>query len=181
MKTYIALFRGINVGGRGTLPMKELVLILEGLDCQNIQTYIQSGNAVFGSDTSDTARLAKSISAEVEKRRGFAPHVLLLKLAELKKAIANNPFPEGENDPKTLHIGFLAAVPKQPDLERLESIRAEKERFRLVDSIFYLHAPDGIGRSKLAANSERLLGVPMTDRNWNTVRKLLEMAKGLDS
>ena len=181
MKTYIALFRGINVGGRGTLPMKELVLILEGLGCQNIQTYIQSGNAVFESVTSDTARLAKSISAEVEKRRGFAPHILLLKLEQLKKAIANNPFPEGEKDPKTLHVGFLASVPKQPDLKKLESIRVETERFQLIDSIFYLHAPDGIGRSKLAANSERLLGVPMTDRNWNTVRKLLEMAKGLDA
>jgi uncharacterized protein (DUF1697 family) len=180
MNTYIALFRGINVGGRNSLPMKELVTILEELGCQNVRTYIQSGNAVFESDTDDISRLSKSISSSVEKRRGFAPHVLLLTLKELEKAIANNPFPEGREDPKALHVGFLASAPRQPDLKKLESLRGEKERFRLVDDIFYLHAPDGIGRSKLAASTEKLLGVPMTDRNWRTVLKLLDMAKGLD-
>ena len=116
MKTYIALFIGINVGGRGTLPMKELVLILEGLGCQNIQTYIQSGNAVFKSDASDTARLAKSISAEVEKCRGFAPHILLLKLEQLRRQLRTIPSLKGK-DPNTLHVGFLASAPKQPDLK----------------------------------------------------------------
>jgi uncharacterized protein (DUF1697 family) len=181
MKTYIALFRGINVGGRSTLPMKELVIILEELGCQNVRTYIQSGNAVFESDASDASRLSKSISTEIEKRRGFAPHILLLSLQELEKAVANNPFPEGKDDPRALHVGFLASAPGQPDLKKLESLRAEKERFQLVANIFYLHAPDGIGRSRLAASTERLLGVPMTDRNWRTVCKLLEMAKGSDS
>jgi uncharacterized protein (DUF1697 family) len=180
MNTYIALFRGINVGGRNSLPMKELIAILEELGCQNVRTYIQSGNAVFESDTSDISGLSKSISTSLEKRRGFAPHVLLLTLKELEKAIVNNPFPEGKEDDRALHVGFLVSAPRQPDLKKLESLRGEKERFHLVDNIFYLHAPDGIGRSKLAANTEKLLGVPMTDRNWRTVCKLLDMAKGLD-
>ena len=88
-------------------------------------------------------------------------------------------FPEGEDDPKTLHVGFLAAAPKNPDLKALENLRKASERFQLVDDVFYLHAPEGIGQSKLAANTERLLGVPMTDRNWRTVCKIQEMAKAL--
>jgi uncharacterized protein (DUF1697 family) len=74
-------------------------------------------------------------------------------------------------------VGFLAASPQNPDLKKLERFKSKTERFRLVDNRFYLHAPDGVGRSKLAANAEKLLGVPMTDRNWSTVRKVWEMAK----
>jgi uncharacterized protein (DUF1697 family) len=180
METYIALFRGINVGGKNILPMKELVIILEALGCQNIKTYIQSGNAVLESNDNEPSRLSNRISAEIKKRRGFVPYVLLLRLEELEKAVANNPFPEVKNDPKALHVGFLASTPKKPDLKTLESLRGDAERFRLIDNIFYLHAPEGVGRSKLAANTERLLGVSMTDRNWRTVCKILEMAEGLN-
>jgi uncharacterized protein (DUF1697 family) len=180
MKTYISLFRGINVGGRHILPMKELVALLEELGCRNVQTYIQSGNAVFESKINNISQLSKKISAEIKKRRGFEPYVLLLNLEDLEKAIMNNPFPEGENDPQGLHVGFLASIPKTPDLKTLETLRKNSERFHLVDHIFYLYAPEGVGRSKLAANTERLLGVPMTDRNWATVRKIMELAKALN-
>jgi uncharacterized protein (DUF1697 family) len=181
MNIYIALFRGINVGGKNILPTKELVGILEGLGCQNVKTYIQSGNVVLKSNEKNVSELSGSISTEIKKRRGFAPFVLLLSLVELEKMAANNPFPEVKNDPKAVHFGFLASVPKEPDLKTLESLRGEQERFHLIDNIFYLHAPDGVGRSKLAANIERLLGVSMTDRNWRTVCKIFEMAKELDS
>ena len=179
MKTYIALFRGINVGGRHILPMKELVALLEDLGCRNVKTYIQSGNAVFESKVNNTSQLSRKISAEIKKRRGFEPHVLLLRLEEMEKAIMNNPFPEGEKDPKALHVSFLTATPKAPDLEALERLKANSEQFHLMGNIFYLYAPDGIGRSKLAANTGKRLGVPLTDRNWGTVRKIMEMAKGL--
>lgn len=177
MNTYVALFRGINVGGKAMLPMKELVAILEERGCQNIKTYIQSGNAVFESKEQDASRLAAKISGDIKERRGFAPHVLLLELRDLEKAIKGNPFPEAETDPQALHLGFLAAVPTSPDLKKLASLKSATERFHLGNNVFYLHAPDGIGGSKLAANAERLLGVPMTDRNWRTVHKILEMAK----
>ena len=180
MMIYIALFRGINVGGKNSLPMKELVSILEELGCQNIKTYIQSGNVVFKVHEKNSAGLADRLRAEINKRRGFAPAVLLLSITELEKIVANNPFPEVHNDPQTLHVGFLAAEPEKPNLQTLERIREKNERFQLIGSAFYLHAPDGIGRSKLAANTERLLGVSMTDRNWRTVGKILEMAKEID-
>ena len=179
MKTYIALFRGINVGGRHSLPMKELVALLEALGCQNVKTYIQSGNAVFESKEKNVSQLSKQIGAEIKKSRGFEPHVLLLTLEEMEKAIKNNPFPEGEQAPKTLHVGFLTSTPKTPNLKALEALQANGEQFKLLDDIFYLYAPEGIGRSKLAASSERLLGVPLTDRNWGTVRKIMAMAKEL--
>jgi uncharacterized protein (DUF1697 family) len=178
MNTYIALFRGINVGGNNILPMKVLVAILEKIGSKKVRTYIQSGNAVFESAEKAPARLAARLAAEIEKQQGFDPHVQILELERIKTAIANNPFPEAEAEPSTLHLGFLASAPKSPDLKKLAVIKAESERFQLIDDVFYLHAPEGIGRSKLAASSEKLLGVPMTDRNWRTVCKLREMAEG---
>jgi uncharacterized protein (DUF1697 family) len=179
MKTYIAFFRAINVGGRNALPMKELVAVLEELGSRNVKTYIQSGNAVFESKEKDASRLSKKIGVEIKQRRGFEPHVLLLELEDIEKAIKKNPFPEAETDPKALHVGFLTSTPENPNLKRLESLKSDSERFRLIDKAFYLHAPEGVGRSKLAANAEKLLGVSMTDRNWRTVCEIWEMAKQL--
>jgi uncharacterized protein (DUF1697 family) len=92
MTIYILFLRGINVGGKNPLPMKEVVAVLEGLGSQKVNTYIQSGNAVFESTNKDASRLSKMISAEIKKRRGFEPHVLLLKLKDLERAITENPF-----------------------------------------------------------------------------------------
>jgi uncharacterized protein (DUF1697 family) len=173
----IALFRGINVGGKSVLPMKDLVALLEDLGCRNVATYIQSGNSAFESDEQDLARLAGRIGGEIETRRGFKPYVHLLRIEAFEQAIAGNPFPDAEADPKTLHLGFLASVPEKPDLESLQRLKAEGERWALIGNVFYLHAPAGVGRSKLAAGAERLLGAPMTDRNWRTVCEILEMAR----
>jgi uncharacterized protein (DUF1697 family) len=180
MKTYIALFRGINVGGKNVLPMKELIALLESLGFQNVKTYIQSGNAVFRSKEEDASGLSNRISAAIEKSHGFAPQVFLLELDELENAIASNPFPEAEAEPKTLHMNFLASTPKNPDLKALESIKGDHERFVVKGNVLYLYAPDGLGRSKLAASAEKMLGVAMTGRNWRSVRKIMAMAKQCD-
>jgi uncharacterized protein (DUF1697 family) len=158
------------------LPMKELVALLEKLGAQDVKTYIQSGNVVFRTKKK-ASQISNEIGAEIKRRRGFEPRVLLLEIAELEKAIAENPFPEAESEPNTLHVAFLASVPANPNLKALESLKTASERFLLKHNVFYLHAPDGIGRSKLAANAERLLGVSMTDRNWRTVCKIGAMAK----
>ena len=176
MNTCIALFRGINVGGKNTLPMKELIVILEDIGAQKIRTYIQSGNAVFQIAEKSFSQLSEQITAEIKKRHGFEPYVLILGLDALEKAIAENPFPEAEADSGSLHLGFLASTPRNPDLKKLDSLKKESERYHLSDNVFYLHAPEGVGRSKLAASVEKLLGVPMTDRNWKTVCKIREMA-----
>lgn len=174
MNTCIALFRGINVGGNNKLPMKELVTVLEGLGLKNIRTYIQSGNVVFDGK-GEPAALAAKMGAAIRKSHGFEPKVLVLDAARLEQAIKANPFPEGEAEGNTLHFNFLEFVPLKPDMAGIEKIKAPSERYKLKGEVFYLHAPEGIGRSKLAANMEHLLGVPMTGRNWKTVSKLREL------
>ena len=177
MKTYIALFRGVNVGGTNVLPMKDLVTLLENIGSQNVKTYIQSGNVVFQNQEENPSLLSNKIRVTLKKRHGLEPQVLLLTPEEIDRAIESNPFPEAESEPKTLHVHFLASMPKNPDLGALDSIKSDRERFALKDRVFYLHTPDSIGRSKLAANAEKLLGVALTARNWRTVCRVMAMAK----
>ena len=176
MDTCIALLRGINVGGKNLLPMKQLTAVFEELGAENVKTYIQSGNVVFRHRPTDVANLSKKIGVEIKKRFGFEPHILVITLSDLESAIRSNPFPKAESTPDSLHIGFLSSTPQAPDLAKLENLKKDSEQFQLIGRVFYLYAPEGVGRSKLAASRERLLGVPMTDRNWNTVCKLQEMA-----
>jgi len=175
LTTLIALLRGINIGGNHPLPMTDLCALLEGMGMRDVRTYIQSGNVVFRCDLKNKAALAAKISAAIETQHGFAPQVLLLDAAELRKAIADNPYPEAQADPKSLSLLFLAEAPQHPDLKSLEAIKTDSERFKLVGKVFYLHAPEGFGRSKLAARAEKLLGVAASGRNWSTVCKLAEM------
>jgi uncharacterized protein (DUF1697 family) len=177
MKIYIALFRGINVGGRNILRMKDLAALLEKLGAQGVKTYIQSGNVVFQHKAESIPHLAGRIRAAIKENHGFDPRVYLLDLAELEQAMASNPFPQAEADPKTLHLYFLASTPEKPDLETLNNLKRDNEQFKLVDNVFYLYAPDGIGRSKLAEKAEKALGVAATARNWRTVGKITAMAK----
>jgi uncharacterized protein (DUF1697 family) len=177
VQTYIALFRGINVGGKSTLPMPGLVSALEALGACDIRTYVQSGNAVFRSPENNPAQLAARLSAEIGRRYGFEPWVLILKPEKIIAAMEGNPFPQAEANPSSLHVGFLATVPPNPDLEKLNSLKADSERFQLKGDIFYLFAPDGVGKSRLAANAEKALDVLMTDRNWRTVAKLREIVQ----
>ncbi len=172
----VTLLRGINVGGANRLPMRDLAAALEGLGAREVRTYLQSGNAVFLHAVRDAPRLAAEIGAAIEAARGFLPKVLVRDAADLERAIAENPFPAAAADPKGLHVFFLDAAPVRPDLEALARLRKETERFLLAGDLLYLHAPDGFGRSRLAAGAEAALGVPATARNWRTVRELHRLA-----
>ena len=177
MKTFVALFRGINVGGSNMLAMKDLKTMLEENGCVDVQTYIQSGNVIFRSATADAARFAKQVTAAVSSRHGFEPRVLVLTRPELENAAAGNPFPEADENPKSVHLFFLSERPKKPDLKALEALKTKTERFALKGKVLYLNTPDGFGVSKLAQRAERLIGVEATARNWRTVTTLLEMAR----
>lgn len=175
-QTRIALFRGINVGGRNVLPMAELRRDLESMGLQNVRTYIQSGNVVFESHEGEASSLADAMAERIEARHGFAPRVLVLGREVFRAAVESNPFPEATSEPRSLHFFFLEEPASRADEDALEDARAANERYQLTDHVFYLHAPDGIARSKLASNAERYLGVVATARNYRTVEKLHSMA-----
>lgn len=178
MPTWIALLRGINVGGHHSIRMQDLRSVMDSMGLRKVQTYIASGNVVFDADDEEAQPLARRLRDEIEKSHGFGPHVFVLSAGQLRRAVDANPYPEAEAAPKSLHLFFLAEPPENPDFDLLEEARSETEAYHLTDEVFYLHAPDGIGRSKLAERIGRALRVDMTARNWRTVSKLLEMVDG---
>lgn len=170
LKTYVVLFRGINVGGKNLLPMKELVTLLEKNGFQNVKTYIQSGNVVLqGEKVSST-----EVAALVAGKFGFKPDVLVLEKSAFDLSVKHNPFNPAEG--KFAHFYFCSQEPEL-NSEKLNKYLGDSEEYKLKNKVFYLFAPKGIGRSKLVANIEACLGVPVTGRNLNTINKLSEMVK----
>jgi len=172
--------RGVNVGGSHSLPMHGLRNLLTRIGCEDVQTHVQSGNVVFRS-MEDTDTIRSNIRAAIDEQFGFAPHVCLLTIDEYRSIVAANPFPDAVDTPRYLHVCFFIGTVDSPDLDTLESLRSSTERYELSASAFYLHAPDGIGRSKLAAKVDKCLGVETTGRNWRTVTKLSELADSIIS
>jgi uncharacterized protein (DUF1697 family) len=177
MIVWVALLRGVNVGGKNLLPMRDLARDLEDIGCQSVTTYIQSGNVVFSMSGVKAPQLAERIGQTILDRHGFQPQVHLLTVNDLEKAVSLNPFPDASADPKTLHLAFLSEKPAPAKLRSLDTVKAASERYSLVGKFLYVHTPEGVGRSKLAASLERLLGVSATARNWRTVNKLLALAQ----
>ncbi|MER5537221.1 DUF1697 domain-containing protein [Streptomyces mirabilis] len=176
--TYAALLRGINVGGNKKVPMAELRTLIEELGHGDVQTYLQSGNAVFSTDRGDEDSLAAELAEVMEKHFGFGVGVLVRDHAYLRAVREACPFPAAELEAKQLHVTYFSG-PVDP--ERFASVDPAvflPEEFRLGDRALYLYAPDGLGRSKLAEalSKPRLLkGITATTRNWNTVVKLEEL------
>ena len=168
MKPYILLFRGINVGGRNSLPMEALRTLLESCGYARVKTYIQSGNVVLAANQPP----GDDICVLIEEQFGFKPELIVLDKTQFDGAVAANPYES--SDGKRIHFYFLAK-PAAPNFEKLASLLAESEKFELKGDVFYLFAPEGIGRSKLVANLERCMGVNATGRNLNSIRKIQEM------
>ena len=175
MTTWIALLRGINVGGNNILPMKDLRALLQRLGCDRARTYIQSGNCVFESEDADALRLSEKIADAILSEFGFKPSVLILEETAFRRAIDANPYPQGAEDPKSVHFFFLAEPASHVDIEALDKVKTPNERYSITDDVFYLFAPDGIGRSKLASQVEKKLGVAATARNLRSVGKILDL------
>jgi uncharacterized protein (DUF1697 family) len=174
---WIALFRGINVGGNNPLPMKTLPALLAKCGCTDARTYIQSGNVVFRSTERTAAKLAQRIGKAVQAAHGFQPSVFVLTLDELERAAKASPFArEADQDPRFVHLFFLADAPDKPDLQKLTELQANGEQFALKGKVFYLYTPAGFGTSKLAERVGRVLKVDMTARNWRTCQTLIGLA-----
>ena len=173
MTYYVALFRGINVGGNNLLPMKDLKQAMSKEGFNSVHSYIQSGNVIFSSDESDTDKLSQGLSDLVMRDFGFRPKVMLLSEQSFRAKVRLCPFDISEG--KTVHLYFLAQAPSFPDEETLSNLKKSSEEWQIKQDMFFLRAPDGIGRSKLAEKAEKCLGVSATARNGNTVVKLLGM------
>ena len=178
MKTWIALLRGINVVGRRKLLMKDLAAIFERAGFEYVRTYIQSGNVVFESARGSARTLAAGIGELILKKAGFRPHVIVLSVAELERAVRGNPFPQADADHKSLHLFFLSERPARPDLDSLARLKVGREGFELRGAVFYLYTPHGFPQCALHDKVERFLGVNATARNWRTANQLLAMSGG---
>ncbi len=170
MNTYIILLRGVNVGGKNLLPMKELKSLLENADFDNVRTYIQSGNIILKSAKNPE----KIIGELIQPNFGFTPEIIALSESRFHTSVSNNPYTKYEG--KFVHFYFCKRKPTINSAKIKISI-SETERYQLIGNTFYLHAPDGIARSKLVSGIEEYLGVPVTGRNLNTVNKLKEILK----
>ena len=177
MRTWIALLRGINVVGRRKLLMKDLAAIFASAGFGAVRTYIQSGNVVFQSARGSARTLAEAIGELILRKSGFRPHVIVLSVAELARAVRGNPFPQADADHKSLHLFFLSKRPRRPDLEALTRLKAGREAFELKGSVFYLYTPHGFAQCGLHDKVERFLAVDATARNWRTANQLLAMSR----
>lgn len=171
---YIALFRG--VGGKTQLPVKQLKAVLEEAGFARVATYINSGNAVFVSDLAAEAAAGR-VAAAVGGRLSFTKKVILRDRGEWTALIAGNPFPEAVGEPTTLHAFALESAPEPAAVAALREKATGTERFVVDGRTLYLHAPDGLGRSKFLPRIETTLNVGMTARNWRTVLALHELAE----
>ncbi|MGB6191792.1 MAG: DUF1697 domain-containing protein [Terracidiphilus sp.] len=182
MLTYVILLRAVNVGSTGKLPMADFRKLLEGLGYAQVETYIQSGNAVVGAKGS-AAATAKAVGAALEKLMGHPVPVIVRTHAELERMIVANPFAqEAAADGARVFAVFLSAAPAAGKVAGLEAIATKnpkrRDRYHLAGDTLYLHLPDGAADSKFTAQTvDRVLGVTATARNWNTVLKLHSMAK----
>jgi uncharacterized protein (DUF1697 family) len=180
VRTFIALLRGVNVGGNRMVEMARLREIVGAAGGTDVRTLLQSGNVVFRS-SGTAASLERKLEAQAASDLGLQTQFFVRTPEEWTKILAANPFPDwAERDPGHLIVGFLDRSVKGDD------VRALREKIRGPELVegkgreLYLVYPAGMGTSRFtSALIEKTLGSPMTARNWNTVTKLAALAKGL--
>lgn len=176
MHTYIAMLRGINVSGQKNVKMEKLKEAFGNAGFRNVQTYIQSGNAVFQCSEKDPAKVAEKAEGVIEKAFGFRAAAIIRSVGELKKAIKDCPFPR--QGTSRIYVTFLSTKPEAAPEAEIAKAKADNEQVSLKGKEIYLNFPDGYGKTKLSNTFfEKKLKTTATTRNWNTVMALAEMAK----
>jgi len=179
LAVFIALYRGINVGGNNPVKMESLRAMHERLGHRGVQSYIQSGNVVFSAQGSAEA-IARKTQAGFVKEFGFAAKLIVVDATRWRTMVEGNPYAKfAADNPKTVHAGICAGEPSARGLQALLARTGGSETFVIKKGIVYLHAPDGFGTSKFAAGMEKACGVPMTVRNWRTIESLWNMASAV--
>lgn len=174
---HVALLRGINVGGRNKLPMKRLRALFEAAGCEDVRTYIQSGNVVFRAEPALGRRIPTVVKNAIAAQHDMDVPVVTRTAAELASAAMHNPYLKKGADERTLHVMFLVDEPGPGDVASLDPDRSPGDDFVVRGREIYLHCPKGVARTKLTnAYFDRRLGTTSTLRNWRTVCKLRAMA-----
>lgn len=175
---YVALLRGINVGGHAKLPMADLRALLASLGHGDVATYLQSGNALFTSPRDNPDELAQEIESRIAGDLGLQIRVLMRTPDEMAAVVDSNPYKSAVETPTRLHVSFLLEQPSRERLEELDAERYLPDQFEVGDRVLYFWLPNGAAESKMMRDlPERRLGVVATTRNWNTVTKLLDLAR----
>jgi len=174
---WIALLRGVNVGGGNKIAMPALRVSCEECGFERVSTYIQSGNLVFdasGDEASVTASLRKVLADD----HGLKVPVVVRTAKEMDRLADRHPGLAAGIDPKYLHIVFLDKKVKKSDAGRIDGSRYEPDAFDVDGREIYVTYPNGSGRSKLTIEVfEKAFGVTATARNVNTVHKLIDLAR----
>jgi len=174
----LALLRGVNLGGKNQLAMKDLADIFIGFGCFDVKTYIQSGNVVFTSKKALASRLPHLVAGAISSAFSLKVPVVTRTLAELLALAANNPFLKSGAERRTLHVAFLADLPSASNVAALDPERSYPDEFAVRGRDIYLRLPNGTARSKLTTQYfDSKLETTSTIRNWNTVQALLELAR----
>ena len=179
MQNYVALLRGVNVGGK-TMKMEALRSIFLELGFSNVRTYVQSGNVVFAAAKVSANQLSREIEERILREFSLPVSVIAKSSKEMEAIVKRNPLLKQKGvDESKLHVTFLAGTPKKAAAADLQSLAANGERFQILDQQIYLYCPNGYGRTKLSNNAiEKRLSVIATTRNWRTVNALLAMVAG---
>ncbi len=179
MTVWVALLRGVNVGGHNKVPMAQLRAALTDAGLEGVATYIASGNVVLRAEDDPADRVA----AVITERFGLDIAVVARSGADLRAAIAANPFaPLAADDPKLVHCFFTTTPVEATALDRFDHDRYAPDRVAVAAGELVAAFPDGMARSKLtSAVLDRVAGGPTTGRNWNTVLKLEAMVAGLEA
>lgn len=173
---YLALFRGINVGGKNLLPMKTLIEMFQTAGCDRVRTHIQSGNVLFAAIPTVAATLPGSIATRIEETFGYRVPLMLRTAEQLAEVVAANPFLTAGAPEAALHVMFLAGPPNPSRIEALDPGRSPPDEFLVRGQEIFLNLPNGMGRTKLLnAYFDGKLATISTARNWRTVTKLLEL------
>jgi uncharacterized protein (DUF1697 family) len=177
--TYLALLRGINVGGKNKLLMRDLCEMFSSVGCEDVRTFIQSGNVIFRASPALSAGIPGLIAAQIAKTFGYRTPVVLRTSEQLGDVIRNNPLLESGVAEETLHVLFLADLPSPDLVGKLDPHRSTPDAFIVRGREVYLRLPNGVARSKLTNDYfDSKLATTSTARNWRTVTKLFELMKG---
>jgi uncharacterized protein (DUF1697 family) len=176
MKTYVALLRGINVGGKHSVPMKMLAEMFTDAKCEQVQTYIQSGNVVFKASPAVAREISEVIGRGIRTRLGHEAPVVLRSAEQFEQVVVNNPFAQRKDFENFSHVLFCEDKLSPSNVKKLDPQRSPGDECVCRGQEIYLWLPNGAGKSKLTnAYFDTKLETICTQRNWRTVMKLKEM------